>query len=410
MRWILWGTVSSWLLFVAWAPQAWAGKKDPVELIQAQAEIPEESLIDVGIQLFNPGLPEDPLAVGELSEKGIFIDVRKSEARYIPINLMRTLQSSGFWGAVRLVPAASSTDLMVSGTILKSNGKELNLKILAVDAMGKTWLDERYKREADLSAYMEGKFGLQDPYQSLYNQIANDLLKKLRKKKSDYLREVHMISELRFARDLAPTAFGDYLKVDKKGRYEIEKLPAIEDPMMVRLSGIRERDHMFIDTLNEHYADFYDRMDEPYDHWRAYSYEEQVALDKLRKAARLEKILGAAAIIGGIVASGRGGRTGRTAGEVAVIGGIAALQDGFAKGEESKMHAEALRELAASLDSDVAPLLVDVEGEVMRLTGSVETQYATWRQLLREIFASETGLPVDPNTQTPMDLVGPVKH
>jgi hypothetical protein len=74
------------------------------------------------------------------------------------------------------------------------------------------------------------------------------------------------------------------------------------------------------------------------------------------------------------------------------------------------MHAEALRELAASLDSDVAPLLVDVEGEVMRLTGSVETQYATWRQLLREIFASETGLPVDPNTQTPMDLVGPVKH
>jgi hypothetical protein len=410
IRWILWGTVSSWLLLVAWAPQAWAGKKDPVELIQAQAEIPEESLIDVGIQLFNPGLPEDPLALGELSDKGIFIDVRKSEARYIPINLMRTLQSSGFWGAVRLVPAASSTDLMVSGTILKSNGKELKLKILAVDAMGKTWLDERYKREADLSAYMEGKFGLQDPYQSLYNQIANDLLKELRKKKSDYLREVHMISELRFARDLAPTAFGDYLKVDKKGRYEIEKLPAIEDPMMARLAGIRERDYMFIDTLNEHYADFYDRMDEPYDHWRAYSYEEQVALDKLRKAARLEKILGAAAIIGGIVASGKGGRSGRTAGEVAVIGGIAALQDGFAKSEESKMHAEALRELAASLDSDVAPLLVDVEGEVMRLTGSVETQYATWRQLLREIFASETGLPVDPNTQTPRDLVGPVKH
>lgn len=410
MRWILWGVVSGWLLMVVSAPQVLAGKKDPVELIQVQTEIPEESLLDVGIQLFDPGLPEDPVALGELTEKGIFVDVRKSEARYIPINLMRTLQSSGFWGAVRLVPAASPTDLMVSGTILKSNGKDLKLKIQSVDAMGETWLDERYEREADLNSYMEGKFGMQDPYQSLYNEIANDLLKKLRKKKSDYLQEVRTVSQLRFAVDLAPTAFEDYLKVDNKGRYELEKLPAREDPMMERLASIRERDHMFIDTLNEHYADFYDRMDEPYDHWRAYSYEEQVALDELRKAARWEKILGAAAIIGGIVASGKGGRSGRTAGEVAVIGGIAAIQDGFEKSEESKMHAEALHELAASLDSDVAPLLVDVEGEVIRLTGSVETQYATWRELLRQIFASETGLPVDPNAQPPRESVGPGKH
>jgi hypothetical protein len=61
------------------------------------------------------------------------------------------------------------------------------------------------------------------------------------------------------------------------------------------------------------------------------------------------------------------------------------------------MHLQALQELGASLDSEVAPLLIDVEGEVMRLTGSVETQYATWRNLLRDIFATETGLPVDPN-------------
>ena len=63
------------------------------------------------------------------------------------------------------------------------------------------------------------------------------------------------------------------------------------------------------------------------------------------------------------------------------------------------MHREALRELGASLDTEMAPILIDVEGEVMRLTGSVETQYATWRMLLRAIFAEEMGLPLDPNAE-----------
>ena len=53
-----------------------------------------------------------------------------------------------------------------------------------------------------------------------------------------------------------------------------------------------------------------------------------------------------------------------------------------------------LRELGESLAADVAPLVVEVEGNVTQLTGSVEVQYAKWRTLLREIFAAETGLVV----------------
>jgi hypothetical protein len=385
--------IGSWC---SWAPPAWAKDEKQVEALQAQTEISEEKLLDVGIRVFEPGLPEEQETLIELEEEGVFSDVRKSEARYIPIQLKRTLQSTGFWGAVRLVPKASNVDLMVSGTILKSNGKKLELEVLAVDALGKKWLKEEYKREADIIAYTADS-GDQDPYQSLYNEIANDLLKARRKRKDDYVERVRTASRLRFAQDLAPTAFEEYLSVDKKGRYSLERLPASDDPMMDRVERIRERDYMFIDTLNEYYADFYARMDEPYDDWRAYSYEEQVALDKLRKAERLQKILGAAAIIGGIFSSTKG-RSGRAAGEVAILGGMAAIQDAMEKAEESKMHLQALQELAASLDSEVAPLLIDMEGEVMRLTGSVETQYATWRNLLRDIFATETGLPVDPNS------------
>jgi len=98
------------------------------------------------------------------------------------------------------------------------------------------------------------------------------------------------------------------------------------------------------------------------------------------------------------------------AGSGAVIVGTAVLMDGMQKSEEAKMHVESLRELAASLDADVAPLLIDVEGEVTRLSGSVETQYETWRSLLRRIFASETGLPLDPNTEKPLVGTGPAHH
>ncbi len=376
-----------------------AGNKDPVELIQAQTEIPEEQLLDVGIHVFDPGLPEDEEALFDLEEKGVFPDVRKSEARYIPFQLKQTLQSTGYWGAVRVVPAANAVDVMVSGTIRKSHGKNLEVEIHVLDARGQSWLKKRYKREASVSAYTK-KRGIAeqpDPYQFLYNEIANDILEKRRKLDEKDIQQVRLLSQLKFAVDLAPTPFEEYLKVDKKGRYSIEKLPAHGDPMMVRVNDIRERDFMFIDTLNEFYANFYLKMDAPYDDWRAFSYEEEVRLARMRKEAWIRMLAGVGAMAGGI-ATRRGG--------VSVIGGMV-MADGMSKMEEAKMHREALKELAASLDADIAPLLIDMEGEVTRLTGSVETQYTTWRNLLRKIFASETGLPIDPNSETPLAEPGP---
>ena len=369
----------------------------PVELVQAQTEVPEELLLDVGIQLFDPGLPDDEYERYMLEEKGVFADVRKSEARYFPLRLKQALETSGFWGAVRLVPSSHVVDVRIGGAIWKSNGKKLELDIKVVDATGKEWLDKRYKDEANPMAYKD-KEADREPFQDLYNEIANDLLKVSRKLDEEDIVEIRRITELRFADYLAPTAFADYLEV-KKTKYKIERLPSYEDPIMLRLAEIRERDFMFVDTLNEYYADFDAQMKEPYDGWREFSYEEQVALDELNKKKNWEMIAGIAAVVGGVVAitKDEDDRWGRAGGQVAILGGMAAIQDSLQKAQEAEMHREGLRELAASLDSEITPILLDVEGEILRLTGSVETQYATWRQLLRQIFAAETGLPLDPN-------------
>lgn len=386
-------TVFSSALWFLGASAVVALDDEPIEALQAVQEIPEHQLLDVGIHVFDTGIPEDEYARFVLEEKGVFEEIRKSEARWIPMNLKRTLESTGYWGAVRVVPSATSVDVIVEGAIVASTGKKLEIDVVVFDATGRSWLSKRYKQEADPMAYEEE--ATKEPFQSLYNRIANDLLKERSDRELADFAEIRRVSELKFANDLAPLAFQDYLAV-KKGRYSLARLPAEGDPMMARVSGIRERDHMFIDTLNEYYADLYSKMEAPYRGWRSASYEEQLALDELNRAAKWRTILGAAAIFGGVMASRRGGGW-SNAGEVAVLGGMAAVMDGIDKLEQKKIHREALNELAGSFDSEASELLVDVEGEVLRLKGSVETQYASWRQLLRDIFAAETGIAVDPN-------------
>ena len=276
------------------ATAARAGEQQRVEARQAQTEIPEENLLDVGIEVFKPGLPdEDEVeALDKMEEKGVFEDVRKSEARFIAFHLKNTLQSTGYWGAVRVVPdGADSIDVTVSGEILESTGRKLVLRLRVVDARGSSWLEKKYKTIADVRAYGDNEVGLEDPYQSLYNQIANDILDARSKLRDDEVAQVRDVAKLIFAADLAPIIYGDYLTTDKKGRLKIERLPAPDDPMMDRIFRIRERDYMFVDTLNEYYSDFYFQMGVPYDGWRSYSYEEQTALMKMRRTARLQKIL-----------------------------------------------------------------------------------------------------------------------
>ncbi len=369
----------------------------PVVAIQSSGEMPEDALLDVGIQIFDPGLP--PGDSYTLEEDGIYEDIRKSESRFIPVELMNTLQATGNWGAVRVVPAGTdSIDLVVRGRIEESSGRKLVLNLQAVDASGRTWLEKRYKHVANPRAYKDEDFN-REPFQDIFNRIANDLLAARDKLDVDQLRRVRSVANLKFAADLAPIAYADYLGRDRKGNTVALKLPAQDDPMMERVAQVRERDYLFVDTLTEYYANFHAEMSDPYDNWRQFSYDEEVARRKQKRTALLQTILGAAGILGGLVVDGDSDAA-SAARQAAIIGGSMAVQMGMNKFQEVKLHVEALRELASSFDSEVAPLLIDVEGRTLRLTGSVETQYATWRQLMRDFFIAETGLPIDPDTGT----------
>ena len=207
--------VWQWVVVLVACGALAAAAQAPTQAIKAQGEIPEDSLLDVGIRIFDPGLP--PGDSYTLEGNGVFEDIRKSESRYIPVVLMDTLQATGQWGAVRVVPAGSdSADLAVSGRIVESSGRKLVLEMRARDSTGRGWLDKKYKQIANPQAYRDEEID-REPFQDLFNQIANDLLAAREKLDVDELRALRAVSELKFAADLAPIAFADYLTVDRKG-------------------------------------------------------------------------------------------------------------------------------------------------------------------------------------------------
>jgi hypothetical protein len=372
--------------------------QERINVIRAEHEIPESQLLDVGVHVFDPNVPEDEQ---EQEKLRIFPEVRRAEARYIPMQLRDTLESSGQWGQVRVIPAdADALDVRVNGRIIESTGMRLKIDISVSDATGRQWLNKTYDQEADTRSYREMQAGkaateARDPFQNLYAQIANDILAARQQLSAKDLESIRKVSELRFASSLAPYAFNSYLAKDKKGQYHITRLPAENDPLLMRMDRIRERDYALLDTVNEYYAVFGENMAEPYSNWRRYSYDELEAESEAKRSATSRKLLGAAAIIGGLVAGTESNSyVGQAAGTAAVIGGVYAVKSGFDRGAEVKMHSESLKQLGESFQSEIQPVVVELEGRTLQLTGTAEEQYREWRRLLKELYENETGLPV----------------
>lgn len=358
----------------------WAAKK-PVDLVRARTAPPEARLLDVHIPVFEQA--ED-----------FFPEVRRAEARYIPVRLKHTLQTAGFWGTVRVVPdVPGEVDLTVSGEVRVSHGGELKLEIRAIDATGKLWLDKGYKAKPDASVYLR-KESVDDPFQEIYHRIANDLYKKYKKLKVKDVERIRTVSRLRFAADLAPDAFADYLVMKKKNRVDIARLPSRDDPMMDRVDLIRQRNGMFIDIVDSYYGSLFEKMRESYRGWRSRDYWQREAMKNGPPTATRSG--GRNAPMGVLIAGGGGtwSGTGTLCGTPGLFGGPTSEDLWRAEKAQRATHLDELREFGQSLAADVAPLVVEVEGNVTQLTGSVEVQYAKWRTLLREIFAAETGLPV----------------
>lgn len=361
-----------------------------VALTRAEAEIAPEALLNVGILVFDPGLPEDA-SDQQLNSQFVFPEIRRAEARYMPYHLKNTLEATGYWGAVSVLPEFSPVvDVVISARIDQSDGHSAKLQVAAWDASAREWFNKGYQMTVADQAYIRNAGPGQDPYQNIYNQIANDLLQARARLSGPELQRIREVSDLRYGLSLVPQAFEGYLEQTRDGRYQVRRLPADNEPMIGRMRQVRQREHALIDAVNDHYANLYYGLDKPYADWRRMAREGRLSYEEMRRASNTRMLLGVLSILGAVAyESSGGGNSGIT--QTMVQGGFMGIQSGLSRREEARMHAEALREVGESFDAEAEPMVVELEGQTRRLTGSAEERFREWRRLLREIYTRETG-------------------
>jgi hypothetical protein len=334
-----------------------------VELLVNEGEPNTRNALEISLVVLDPGIERDSPQARQL---GIYPEIRQAEASYLPYALRRTLVDSNHWGAVRVLPTVTNgAEVLLSGRILHSNGVELALALTARDSRGRLWFDREFIVTAEEGSYQASNRRARRPFQDLYNEVANALLLARQQLAVKELQTIRRVAELRYAITLAPDAFTSFLQLDAQGEYELRRLPAANDPMLVRIDSIRKQEYLFIDTTDEQYAELYTEMTPVYDLWRQFQREQ--VLYRSAYEARL------------------------AARDKPKKGSYQGLKQSYNSYRWAKLQRQEMKLLAEGFDNEVAPTSLVVEGTLVELSGSLDQRYRQWQRILREIYVLETG-------------------
>lgn len=358
----------------------------------AQEEYAPEEQLKVGILVFQEGNTDTKAMEDQNSTE----EIRQSEVRFMPFHLKKTLDQTGFWGEVRLVPEnAPGLDVLVGGTVLSSNGEELALEVQVVDSQGYTWIDRVYRDRLDRTDYDEIEVGKRDPFQNIYNAVANDMAAVRRRLEPLQVKRLLRTTQLLFAAEVLPEVYGDYVRMGANGKMEMLRLPAEDDPMWIRVNQISTRNEMFFDALDASYEPFYEQMWKPYSDWRRYNMVERISIRQAKADSIKQTAAGIAMIAAAILLEVHDVDNADTIRDVLVIGGSQVVINGINISKRADIHRETLRELSDSFSSDIRTVQVQLEGQTVELTGSVEEQMTQWKELLRRMYVAENSFPDD---------------
>jgi hypothetical protein len=378
---------------------------EETKLIVAESPVDEALLLDIGIVEFDAGIPED----NDPQKTRVFEEIRTAETKFLAYHLKTTLQGTGHWGAVRVIPSRRAfTDIIISGEIEKSDGEFVALNISVDDAAGRHWFAKSYETQTGKTSYSERRDRRRDPYQKVFNDIANDLQAFVVQVPAKQLQQTRQVSELQFFADMSPLAYGEHLQAGEDGLVHINRLPAENDPAVMRLRQIRERDRLVVDTLNEHYANFYYGIAIPYRSWRKNSRQEAVDFREVKRSARMQALVGVVVLAGSLAidtnsSNRRTRNVNRGLQNMGIYEGLNRVIGGFQRNSEASLHLDTIAELSESFGAEAAPMVVNVEGQERRLTGTAAAQYESWRKLLRDIYEAETGF------SQSADVIAPVR-
>ena len=328
----------------------------------------EKPALNVTIPVFNPGVPEDP---SQLRDLRVFPRIRQVESKMMPFLLRETLVKTGHWGAVRVAtkmePAA---ELQLLVTILRSDGDTLELQVKAIDATGDVWFDEAFSGTADDSV---GARSREAPFWALYADIATALQAAASALDAQTLSRIQSTSLMRYARELAPSAFGEFVEQTDDGAWRVLRLPARNDPMYQRIHTIRETEFLISDTVDAKYRDLNSQLARTYRVWRDYR----------RKLVEYEA--------GNL-------RFANAKPDPDDRGSWESIKHQYDSFKYDRITAQEQDRLAVAFNNEVSSTIDAMEARVAELDGWVEQGYLEWRSLLEDLFEVEQYLLEQPGS------------
>ncbi len=286
----------------------------------------------------------------------------------MPFALRETMVATNAWGAVRVVPEPDpAAELFLSGEILRSDGETLELHFVAVDASGRVWLDKTYTGSAALNAEPRRSRSGARAFQGLYDAVAQDLYIARELLDDNTLQAIVEISMLRYAAQLAPAAFDDFLRSAPDGTFTINRLPAQNDPMLERIQRVRQVEYLMTDAVDEKFQELHEEIESTYAVWR--KYRQKYAQYQIEEAERQEN-----------------------SDSKAPRGSFEAIESLYENYKWARLAEQEQENWAKAFDNEVGPTVTRIEARVAELDDWVDDRYAEWNRLLAEIFELETGL------------------
>ena len=327
-------------------------------------EIRDVTALNVSISVFDAGVPDDRSLHRDLQ---IFPRIREIEAKLLPFVLREAFVGTGEWGAVRVVTQPdSAAEVEISGSIIRSDGEFLEIRVRALDATGREWFDRVFA--SGLAGDGEDGGADDDSGQAgLYDEIA-DSLRAARDRLDDRaLGRIVETSLLRYATELAPSAFGQYLNEDEDGIFSIERLPARNDPMLDRIERIRLTEYVITDSVDAKFRELHEEIASTYALWREYR----------RKSLEYDR---------------QNARRAEESRSDAPRGSYEAIKDLYDNYKWDRVTAQEQDRLAIAFDNEVSPVVEAMEARIVELEGWVDDKYAEWHRLLEELFEVESEL------------------
>jgi len=251
---------------------------------------------------------------------------------------------------VRVIPEVdTAAELLVTGTIVSSDGESLQLRMRAVDATGQAWLDQVFTgRQQDLFAQFAASLG-----------TARD------SRDEKALTNIVTISSLRYARQLAPAAFDAYLDNAADGTIRIRRLPANNDPMLARIERIRGIEYIFTDAVDAKFRELGADIEAVYAVWR--QYQQKFARYQAEEAERIKNSRSSAP-----------------------RGSFEAMSSRYDNYKWDRQAAQEQERWAIGFENEMGPTIAAIETRVNELEVWIADRYDEWLRILGELFELET--------------------